>query len=263
MSISATEMLLHPDEPSPVLEFNRDGASPFVICVDHASRMIPASLGDLGLPADELKRHVAWDIGSLQVAFKIAQAIDAPLVAQNYSRLVIDCNRDPGSPGSIPEIAEDHPVPGNIGLSAAQIEARRVEIFEPYHDHLRGLLDQRAAAGRFTIVVALHSMTELFRKERRLMHAAVMYNRDPRFARVVLALLQREPDLVVADNEPYFMSDDSDYTVPTHAEKRGLPYVAIEIRQDLILRDSGQTVWGKRISDVLRQAEQLMERPKP
>jgi predicted N-formylglutamate amidohydrolase len=251
-------MLLSPDEPAPVLEFNREGRSPFVIAVDHASRLIPEKLGDLGLPPDELKRHVAWDIGSLPVAFKVAQALDAPLVAQNYSRLVIDCNRDPAAPTSIPLEAEHHPVPGNIGLSAEAIAERRTEIFEPYHAHLREILEERQAAGRFTILVALHSMTDLFKGARRPMHAAVMYNRDPRFARVVQALLQREPGLVVADNEPYAMSDATDYTVPTHAEKRGLPHVAIEIRQDLVTNDSGQTAWAKRITEALRQAEALV-----
>jgi len=251
-------MLLAPDEPAPVLQINRQGSSPFVIAVDHASRLIPRRLGDLGLPEHELKRHVAWDIGSLQVATKVAQDLDAPLVAQNYSRLVIDCNRAPASPTSIPLVAENCRVPGNEGLGEAEIDERRREIFEPYHDHLRALLDERERAGRRTILVALHSMTDMFLQRRRPMHAAVMYNRDPRFARVVMEQLRRVPGLVVADNEPYFMSDETDYTVPTHGEKRGLHHVAIEIRQDLILGVAGQIEWGDRIALALRQAEAVV-----
>jgi predicted N-formylglutamate amidohydrolase len=118
-----------------------------VIVVDHASRRIPRRLGDLGLPAAELQRHIAWDIGSLAVARQVAAALDAPLVAQNYSRLVIDCNRDPSVATSIPTVGESIEIPGNIGLSEQEIAAPAREIFDPYHAHLRALLDAAAGGG--------------------------------------------------------------------------------------------------------------------
>src|SRR5579871_3335452 len=120
-------------EPSPVFKERWTGESVFVIAVDHAGALIPKRLGDLGLPATELERHVAWDIGALGVARLISAELDAPLVAQNYSRLVIDCNRYPGAESSIPQMAEYHEVPGNTGLSDVEVLARREEIFEPYH----------------------------------------------------------------------------------------------------------------------------------
>jgi predicted N-formylglutamate amidohydrolase len=249
--------LLDPDEPAPFLALNRQGSSRFVIAVDHASRMIPQSLGDLGLPDAELKRHIAWDIGSLAVAHRVATLLDAPLVAQNYSRLVIDCNRPLDSPESIPTVSEHIEIPGNRHLTAEQIAARRREIFLPYHEHLRQLLDERAAAGRPTILVAQHSMTDIYKDERRPMQAAVLYNRDPRLARLVLALLQRD-GVIVGDNDPYVVSDEGDYTIPVHGEARGLPHVAIEIRQDLIAGHAGQAAWAERIAAVLRTAETLL-----
>jgi predicted N-formylglutamate amidohydrolase len=255
-STTSAYPLLDPDEPSPVIEFGMSGQSNFVIVVDHASLRIPRRLGDLGLPPAELQRHIAWDIGALAVAERVAAALDAPLVAQNYSRLVIDCNRDPSVPTSIPTVGESIGIPGNVDLSAAAIAARRREIFEPYHRRIRALLDERAAAGRTTILVAQHSMTNIFKGVRRDMHAAVLYNRDRRFAGLILDLLRREPGLVVGDNEPYFVSDATDFTVPRHAEARGLPHVEIEIRQDLISDDAGQAEWAARIGGVLRAAEQ-------
>jgi predicted N-formylglutamate amidohydrolase len=227
-----------------------------VIVVDHASPRIPKRLGDLGLPSSELRRHIAWDIGSLAVAQRVSAALDAPLVAQNYSRLVIDCNRDPAVSTSIPIVGESVEIPGNVGLSARQRAERRAEIFDPYHEHVRALLDERLAAGRPTILVAQHSMTDLFKGVRRPMHAAILYNRDRRFAGLVLDMLRREPQLLVADNEPYFVSDATDYTIPKHGESRGLPHVEIEIRQDLILEEAGQAAWAERITSALRAAEQ-------
>ncbi len=221
-----------------------------------SSRLITRVRGcrALGLPSAELGRHIAWDIGALAVARHLSAALDAPLVAQNYSRLVIDCNRDPAVESSIPPISEHSQIPGNEHLSTAAREQRRLEIFEPYHARIRALLDARAAQGKPTILLAQHSMTPVFKSSQRDMHVAVLYNRDRRFAALMLELLRQEPDLNVADNEPYFVSDATDYTVPRHAEARGLPHVELEIRQDLIAEQRGQDAWGERLARVLRAA---------
>jgi predicted N-formylglutamate amidohydrolase len=247
--------LLAPDEPPPFLEERLTGRSNFFITVDHASAYIPRRLANLGVPAKELERHIAWDIGALAVARAVSAALDAPLIAQNYSRLVIDCNRDPKVGTSICTVSEHTPIPGNEGLSAADLERRRVEIFEPYHRRIRALLDEREKAGRPTILLAQHSMTNVYKGNARLMHDAVLYNRDRRFAHLVLERLRAEPGLVIGDNQPYFVSDESDYTIPVHGEARGLPHVEIEIRQDLIGDARGQTEWGARIAQVLQDAE--------
>jgi predicted N-formylglutamate amidohydrolase len=243
------------DEPPPFTAAHRNGRSNFVIVVDHASARIPRQLGTLGVAPSELQRHIAWDIGALAVATRVAAALDAPLVAQNYSRLVIDCNRDPTVATSIPTVSETTEIPGNMELSEAQRLARRRAIFDPYHEHIAALLDERAAAGRPTILVAQHSMTNVFKGVGRGMHAAVLYNRDRRFAGLVLDRLRQEPGLSVADNQPYFLSDTTDYTIPRHGEARALAHVEIEIRQDLILEESGQRDWAARITRVLEDAE--------
>jgi len=247
--------LIAADEPPAFTQARRHGTSSFVIVVDHASARIPRQLGTLGLAASELRRHIAWDIGALAVATQVAAALDAPLVAQNYSRLVIDCNRDPRVPTSIPAVSESTHIPGNAQLSDEQRLARRRAIFDPYHAHISALLDERAAAGRPTILVAQHSMTHVFKGLGREMHAAVLYNRDRRFASHVLDSLRREPGLIVADNQPYFVSDETDYTIPRPGEARGLPHVEIEIRQDLLVEESGQNEWAARLTRNLQDAE--------
>jgi predicted N-formylglutamate amidohydrolase len=255
MPMTSDYRLLSADEPSPVLEEGAQRGSDFLITVDHAAARIPKILGDLGLPASELQRHIAWDLGALSVARLLAASLDAPLLAQNYSRLVIDCNRDPKVPSSIPTIGESIAIPGNRDLAPAEIEARRAEIFRPYHRRIKEVLDARLAAGRATILVAQHSMTDIFKGVARPMQAAILYNRYRRFAGLTLDALREEKGLVVADNEPYFVSDATDYTIPVHGEARSLPHVEIEIRQDLLATPAGQNEWAARIAAALRTAQ--------
>jgi predicted N-formylglutamate amidohydrolase len=247
--------LLQADEPPPCQTERDAGQSNFFILVDHASARIPRTLNDLGVPAAELSRHIAWDIGALAVARRMSQSLDATLVWQSYSRLVIDCNRDPLVESSIPTVSEHTNVPGNLGLNLEQREARRREIFGPYHARISGLLDARVAAHRPTFLVAQHSMTPQYKSNRRDMHAAILYNRDRRFASILLNLLRRDRALHVADNEPYFVSDATDYSIPQHGEARRLPHVEIEIRQDLIAHEAGQIEWAERLTQALSAAE--------
>jgi predicted N-formylglutamate amidohydrolase len=247
--------LLAPDEPAAFLEIPGAGSSSFIVLADHAGARIPRQLADLGLPPAELKRHIAWDIGVLGVARQVAASLEAPLLAQNYSRLVIDCNRNPKVASSIPHVSETREIPGNRNLTQAETAARRTEIFDPYHRRITEIIDARIASGQATFIVAQHTMTDVYNGVRREMHAAVLYNRDRRFAGLVLDMLRREAGLNIADNEPYFVSDETDYTIPHHAEARALPYVEIEVRQDLVSDAAGETAWGTRIARALEDAE--------
>ena len=135
--------MLTAEEIAPVTVYNERGSSPFLIVSDHAGNSIPRCLGRLGVPEFEIERHVGWDIGIAGVCRVLADALDATLIMQNYSRLVIDCNRPPNSDASIPEISERTPVPGNIGLSAGEKNTRIREIFQPYHDRIDTELNRR------------------------------------------------------------------------------------------------------------------------
>jgi len=243
--------LLDPDEPDPVMVENEAGGSVFFLTCDHAGRAIPRRLAGLGLPANELGRHIAWDIGIGAVGRQLSRLLDAALILQTYSRLVIDCNRDPNVPSSIPEISENTEIPGNRDLGGAGRAARIDGIFRPYHDRVAAALDRRAAEGRATVLVALHSFTPVFKGVVRPWHAAVLYNRDARLARLLFELLSAEKGLVIGDNEPYRVTDLTDYTVPVHGERRGLPHVEIEIRQDMISDPVGQTAWAERLARLL------------
>ena len=216
---------------------------------------MPRSLGDLGLSSSEMERHIAWDIGIAGVAEQLSCALDAHLVAQRYSRLVIDCNRPPDAPSSIPLISEATTIPGNDGLTREAAAARRKLIFEPYHRCIAEIIDARLRAGVPTVLVSLHSFTPVYAGIARPWHIGTLYQRDTRLPPLLLKLLREESDLVVGDNEPYAVSDATDYTIPVHGEARGLPNTGIEIRQDLIADGAGQTQWSERLARILGEIE--------
>jgi predicted N-formylglutamate amidohydrolase len=243
------------DEPPPFTVDNENGTSPLLIVADHAGKHFPRRLGQLGLSNAECERHIAWDIGVGAVCCLIGKALNAVVVRQNYSRLVIDCNRTPGSGTSVLDLSELTRVPGNIGLSERHQLARVREIFRPYHDRIATELDRRREAARPTTLISVHSFTPVFKTVARLWHVGVLYNRDPRFAQILMELLHREEGLVLGDNEPYSVTTDaSDYTIPVHGEQRDLHHVALEIRQDLITDEAGQRKLAALFVRLLPQA---------
>jgi predicted N-formylglutamate amidohydrolase len=250
--------LLDDDEPPPVRILRPEGGSDFFLTADHAGRRIPRRLGTLGLPESELGRHIAWDIGIAGTTERLADLLDATAVLQTYSRLVIDCNREPGHQTSIPVVSELTQIPGNRDLSPAEREARRREIFVPYHRRIAALLDARRGTGRRTVLLAMHSFTPVFKGEPRAIEIGVLYNRDRRLADIMLDLFRAEGDLTVGDNAPYAITDTSDYTAVVYGERGRLPYVEFEIRQDLIADVAGQAAWAARLARLLPIADQRL-----
>lgn len=252
---SALSQLLGEGEVDPVHEINAGGQSPFLLTSDHYGRVLPRALGDLGVAESELTRHIAWDIGIAGVADRLAQMLDAHLIAQRYSRLVIDCNRPPAAASSIPMISEATAIPRNEGISEGERTARRREIFEPYHHRIDAAIDRRLHAERPTVLVSLHSFTPVYAGVARPWHIGALYNRDTVLPQLLLRHLRAEGDLVVGDNEPYAVNDLTDYTIPVHGEARGLVSTGIEIRQDLIGDQSGQRQWAERLARILAEIE--------
>jgi predicted N-formylglutamate amidohydrolase len=254
-SAGDTSLLLGSADVPPVFEQNAAGRSPFLLTCDHYGRLIPQTLGDLGLPESELTRHIAWDIGIAGVAERLARHLGAHLIAQRYSRLVIDCNRPPGAPSSIPRISEATIIQGNEGLARDAAKMRRQAIFDPYHRRIDEVIDRRLHDGIPTVLVSLHSFTPVYAGIARPWHIGTLYHRDAKLPPLLLASLRAETDLVVGDNEPYAVSDETDYTIPVHGEARGLMNTGIEIRQDLIADQAGQQQWADRLARILGEIE--------
>jgi predicted N-formylglutamate amidohydrolase len=233
---------------------NPGAASPLLLVGDHAGREIPPHLGGLGLPPGALDGHIAWDIGVAGLGARLADQLGATFIAQRYSRLVIDCNRDPARPDSICEVSDRVAIPANRGLDGAARAARVLDIFRPYHHRIAAELDARSAAGRDAALVSLHSFTPVLAGEARPWRFGVLQLGGSPFSEAMLAQLRVALGAdVVGDNQPYAM-DGTDYTVPYHAVARGLDYLELEVRQDLIGDAAGQTQVAALLAPMLQAA---------
>jgi predicted N-formylglutamate amidohydrolase len=245
------ESLLAPDEPDPVAVQNPNAASAILFLSDHAGRRIPRRLGTLGLGTADRERHIAWDIGIQGVTTPLADKLGATYIYQRYSRLVIDCNRRPGSAQSVMPISDGTEIPGNANLSAGEVRARENEILRPYQETIERELERRKAAARPIVIFSMHSCTPVFGGVARPWQIGVIAHTDWRIGDPLIELLSAGTDFCVGRNKPYEVSMEMDYTIPVHAEGRGLPYVEIEIRQDLIADAAGQQEWAKLLGDLL------------
>lgn len=249
--------LLEDSEPHPVDLRRPGGRSDFFLTCDHAGRRLPRKLGTLGLDEAELGRHIAWDIGAAGLAERLSERLDATLVMQRYSRLVIDCNRPLTVPTSIAKTSEATEIPGNRDLSPEETLGRVREVFDPYHDRIDAELELRRRGGRRTVLVSVHSFTPVFHGVARPWHIGLLYNRHPDYAHCIGAELEGS-GLTVGHNEPYAVSDVTDYTIPVHGERRGIPHVMIEVRQDMLEQTPGQDEWADRLSGLLVGALERM-----
>lgn len=246
--------LLGPGDPPPFRVENAEGAAPVVILCDHAANTIPKALGDLGLPADERDRHIAYDIGAAGVARHLADMLDAPALIAGYSRLVIDLNRPPDDFTAIREISDRTLIPGNRNLTAGDRAAREAALFRPYHNAAAGLIAARRAGGRVPVIVSVHSCTDVYLGRKRDLDIGLLSNRDRRLADRLLAIFARDPALDVRDNEPYSGLDAYGYSIETHALPAGLANILFEFRQDLIRSPEGQRHWAGIAGRALAEA---------
>lgn len=240
-----------PDWPPAVDVLNENGAADIVLICEHASPHMPSEYGDLGLPAAERDRHIAWDIGAEAVARKLSAQLDAACFLGTYSRLLIDLNRPTDSPTSIPVRSESTDIPGNQFLADAERQQRIEQMFTPFHDRVAAHLDERDRKGRPTRIVAVHSFTPVFLGKNRPWHVGILFGKARAFGEEVITRLRRDPSLAVGANVPYVIDRMEDYAVPIHGDDRGYPAILIEIRQDLIGGESGAEEWAGRLAQCL------------
>ena len=238
--------------PFEIYNPNPAATTSLLIVSDHASNAVPAALGDLGVAPEHLKKHIAYDIGADMITRYLADRMGAPAVISNYSRLVIDMNRQPGDPQSIPEISDRVEVPGNKNLSPHAINSRLNEIFVPYH----GAIDSEIMRlwkrdGKPPLLFSIHSFTPQMNGENRFWDIGVLWNRDPRMALPLIENLRNWPGLHVGDNEPY-SGRDLAYTIDRHGSAGGIATCAIEIRQDHCANRDEASHWADILADGLK-----------
>lgn len=245
--------LLGRDDPAPFVILHEHGVAPALVVCDHASRAFPRGMNRLGLPELPSWQHIAWDIGAGELARGLSHALDAPAVLAGYSRLVVDCNRQPDDPEAFRAVSDGWPVPGNASLGEFERRTRLACFFDPYHEAIAALLADFRRREVVPMVVAVHTFTPEIAGQRRPWHVGVLWDKDEASARRLLAGLRAVEGLVVGDNEPYSGRHPSDYTIDHHAEQAGLPHVCIEVRQDLLESPAGIERWVRLLSRLLGQ----------
>jgi predicted N-formylglutamate amidohydrolase len=233
-SSSASEKvaaLIGPGDPPPFELVNAVATRPILLVCDHASRAIPRSLATLGLNAEALSKHIAWDIGAAELTRRLAERLEAPAVLAGYSRLIIDLNRQPGDPQSILEVSDGVVIPGNLGMAAEEQEARAEAFHWPYHHAVDQAFARLRRSGPEPLFFSVHSFTPSLGGEDRFWDLGVLWNRDPRIAVPLIEILREREGLHVGDNQPYDGKEIA-YTLNLHAGSAGLAHCAVEIRQD-------------------------------
>ena len=246
--------LLGDQDPPPYRVANPDGGASLLLTCDHASNTIPASLGTLGIARGDLERHIGWDLGARDVTLRLAERFDAPAILSGYSRLVIDCNRKPGSATSILSVSDQTPVPGNVGLTQFDVQRRVDALFKPYHSAISRRLSSMMREGVTPLFVAIHSFTPRLGGFDRPWHFGVLWDEDPRIACPLIEALRCNPGIVVGDNEPYSARDHFDFSQEFHASTQGIPSALVEIRSDLIQDESGTTLYADFLGNALESA---------
>lgn len=237
-------LLIDEGDPAPVSTMNRGSESPVALICEHAGQAIPARLRNLGLASGDVDKHVGWDIGAGEVTRILADHLSAPAVFQPYSRLVIDCNRPPKAPDSVPAVSHGVTVPGNGDLSAIDHWTRVAEIFQPFQQAVDSILDRRRLA------LSIHSFEPDLGQGLRPWDIGLLFRKDQRTSTLLKMAIERHaPSLTIGMNEPYTIDDESDFFVPWHGEARNIGHVLIEIRNDHLRTPEGCQRWADLLRD--------------
>ena len=235
--------------PKPYTLSRGAGRSRVVLVCEHASAAMAPSDADLGLAQPDRFSHIAWDIGALGVAQALSAQLDAPLLAGNYSRLLVDCNRFPDHPEAILAHSAGVDVPGNAKLSAAERAQRIAQIHTPFHRALSELLDARGPS----ILVTVHSFTPVFCGQVRELELGLLADTDERLAQAMAQASTAFAPWRTRVNAPYDANSGVSFTVRTHALARGWPHLIVELRQDLIADAAAQPRAATRLATALHE----------
>lgn len=246
--------LLLPTDPAPFEVVNPSATAPLLLTGDHAGIAVPGKLNNFGLPPEELRRHIGWDIGAANVARALAQKLDATAVLAVYSRLLVDPNRPLGDPACAPAISDGTLIAANQNMTAEEFRRRADEVYWPYHCAIDNQIARLRVAKADPAVIAVHSFTPMLSKNGapRPWHVGVMYSFDDRMGGHLIAEFQKL-GFTVGDNDPYSGFTLS-YAQKRHGLAQMLPHAQIEIRQDLISDAEGQKKWADILAKIFESS---------
>lgn len=229
-----------------------DWGSGVLIIADHASNQVPGDI-DLGIDTALLNTHIAIDLGVAD----LARALGMPAILGGVSRLVVDFNREENAPHIIPTASDGHAISGNAIDHEAR-SARIARFWQPYHEFVAEMISEH----RPKMLLSLHSFTPHLASqpdEARPWEVGILYNNDDRAARIAIPALA-VAGAAVGDQLPY-SGKLLNATMNRHGEGRGLAYLGVEMRQDLIADQAGVTRWANMLRPVIARCVDALERP--
>jgi len=242
-------------------EIRNDGAARNLLFLcDHAANAVPAELGSLGLSLPDFQTHIAYDIGAAPLARALADRFGAPAILARWSRLLVDLNRGVDDPTVVMKLSDGRVIPGNRMLDGAGVLQRVARYHAPYHDRIAAEIAIARERSVVPVLVSIHSFTPVWRGKTRPWHVGILWDRDGRLAKPLMARLARDGDIIIGDNEPYSGALEND-CLYRHGTMNGLPHVLIEVRQDLIADPPGVLRWAARLEQALRDAISAMGTP--
>ena len=233
---------------------NQNYNSNLLILCDHATNRIPKTVSERGLGLDDsdLKRHIAYDLGAKKTAGLISKNLNATMICTNFSRLVIDPNRSEKDPTLIMQLYDGIIISENINLSQKQIEFRKEKFYKPYHSAIQKFIRNHKKLSDLLYIVSIHSFNPTIKSGgKRPWHVGVLWDKDTRLSGLIIEHLSKDSNICIGRNQPYSGTLPGD-TLSKHAEKKNIPNVLIEIRNDLILNKTTQIQWARKLSTILR-----------
>jgi predicted N-formylglutamate amidohydrolase len=244
-------------QPAPIVE-NASGKGGVVLICEHAGQLVPESVGSLGLDAQVMSTHIAWDIGAASLARALSKELDAPLILQRYSRLVFDCNRVMEAPDAIVEVSDGVEIPANQKLSSAGRQARFDQVYIPFERAIEQVIEDCLLQGTSPAIVCIHSFTPVFKGQQRYLDLGIIHDAsDASFAAYTLELGLKLGQYSAALNQPYEAGDGVTHTLAMHGVRRKLSNVMFEVRNDLIRDNEGQAQWAERLGSLITGALKL------
>ena len=236
--------LIGPGDSPPFMTYNDNGKAPVLLVADHSSPFFPAGLKQLGVADSVLGKHVTWDIGSDKLTRFLADRLDSPAVLAGFSRLIVDPNRKLDAPTAFTPLSDGISIPGNIGLDDKHKALRVQSFFKPYHDAISDKLNAFKQQGIVPAMLSVHTFTPVLDGIVRPWHIGIMWDKDPRIAQPLIEHFKQLEEICIGDNKPYSGRHPNDFTIDHHAEPAGLPYIGIEVRQDLVNTTPGARKWA-------------------
>lgn len=241
-------------DPAPFQVFNAESDSAYVITIDHASAAIPAYFKDFGVSAQDLQRHIAYDIGALEIGKYLSNSLDSVAIASGFSRLVIDVNRFPDDPTAFPPVSDQTEIAANMNLNHVEQQHRLHSIFWPYHTEIWRQIQKKSHKYPKIAYLNIHTCTHEMNGTFRPWEIGVLWDKDQSISNPLIEVLRQQTDLCIGDNQPYSGAFPKGYSVAAHAEDFDHPHVAIEVRQDLVQTPEGVA----HFSEILTKAFQTV-----